>query len=177
MRKVLYMLGQLSDEDVEWLACHGRRQTIPKGQVLVAQGMSIAYLYFILDGRFSVSAKGVGQLAVVACGEIIGEISLIDARPPAASVTALEESAVLAIECEELQKKLLSDIYFAAHFYRAVATFLAERMRSTVQRMGYGERLDFNAGQEDVGELDASVLDNVHLAGARFDRILKRFQA
>ena len=177
MRKVLFMLGQLSDEDVEWLACHGQRQSIQAGQVLVEQGLPITDLYFILDGRFAVSAQGVGQLAVVACGEIIGEISLIDARPPAASVTALEESVVLAIAREDLQKKLQADIYFAAHFYRAVATFLAERMRSTVQRMGYGEKLDFNVGQESVGELDVSVLDNVHLAGARFDRILKRFQA
>lgn len=175
MRKVLYMLGQLSDDDVEWLASHGERRSIQTGQILVQQGEPIAELYFILDGRFAVCAHGVGQLAVVACGEIIGEISLIDARPPAASVTALEESVVLVITREELQKKLLVDVHFAAHFYRAVATFLAERMRSTVERMGYGEKLD--VGQEGGGELDVSVLDNVYLAGARFDRILKRFQA
>ncbi len=176
MRKVLYILGQLSDDDAEWLATVGQRQIIKKGQVLVTQGQAVAWLFFILDGQFEVNAQGVGQLAKVGCGEIIGEISLIDNRPPAASVVALENGVVLAIEREELQRKLNADIYFAAHFYRAVATFLAERMRSTVKRMGYGAQTNLNSQEELEDELDINVLDNVHLAGARFDRILKRFQ-
>lgn len=176
MRKVLYILGQLSDDDVEWLAAHGQRQIINKGQVLVEQGVPVASLYFILDGQFEVSAQGVGQLAMVGCGEIIGEISLIDSRPPAASVLAVEPAVVLAIDHALLQRKLADDILFAAHFYRAVATFLAERMRSTVKRMGYGSQTELDPNQELDGELDISVLDNVHLAGARFDRILKQFQ-
>ena len=176
MRKVLYILGQLSDDDVEWLATVGQRQIIKKGQMLVTQGQAVAWLFFILDGQFDVSARGVGQLAVVGCGEIIGEISLVDSRPPAASVTAVEDCVVLAIERDALQRKLVTDVYFAAHFYRAVATFLAERMRSTVQRMGYGAEVALNPNEEIDGELDINVLDNVHLAGARFDRILKRFQ-
>ncbi len=176
MRKVLYILGQLTDDDVEWLATVGQRRIVKKGQILVTQGQSLAWLFLILDGQFEVSAQGVGQLAVVGCGEIIGEISLVDSRPPAASVTALEDCVVLAIECGQLQKKLEMDIHFAAHFYRAVATFLAERMRSTVERMGYGSEVGLDPKEELEGELDINVLDNVHLAGARFDRILKRFQ-
>lgn len=175
MRKVLYILGQLSDDDVDWLAREGQRQTVSQGQILVNEGQAMAYLYLILDGQFEVHAQAVGQLALVACGELIGEISLIDARPPAASVTALENSVVLAIEHKVLQTKLAEDIQFAAHFYRAVATFLAERMRSTVKRMGYGSAARL-ADEQLEGELDINVLDNVHLAGARFDRILKRFQ-
>ena len=176
MRKVLYILGLLSDDDVEWLATMGQRQHIKRGSTLVTQGQPIDWFYFILDGRFAVTAHGVGQLAVVECGEIIGEISLIDAHPPTASVSALEDGMVLAIEREQLQRKLAGDIEFAAHFYRAVATFLAERMRSTVKRLELGDKPGVARHEQADSELDLNILDNVHLAGARFDRILKRFQ-
>jgi hypothetical protein len=55
--------------------------------------------------------------------------------------------------------------------------FLADRMRNTISRMGYGtdEPADSEPGED--GELDADVLDNVHLAGARFDRMLKKLTA
>jgi len=49
--------------------------------------------------------------------------------------------------------------------------FLADRMRHTTQRLGYGNT------KEDVqarDELNEDLLDNVHLAGARFDRMLRR---
>lgn len=176
MRKVLYILGLLSDDDVEWLATVGQRQSVKRGQLLVTQGQAIGWFYFILDGRFAVTAHGAGQLALVECGEIIGEISLIDAHPPTASVTALEDGTVLAIEREQLQRKLAGDIQFAAHFYRAVATFLAERMRSTVKLLGQDGKSGAARPGEADEELDLNILDNVHLAGARFDRILKRFQ-
>lgn len=168
MRKVLYILGQLSDDDAEWLATVGRRQSIAKGAALVVEGKPVDSLYFILDGRFEVSALAAGQLAIVTCGEIIGEISLIDERPPAASVTAMDDAMVLAIKREELKGKLAADMQFAAHFYRALATFLAERMRSTVLRMGHG--------RNEQTEPDIDMLDSADLAEARVERILKRFQ-
>jgi len=66
------------------------------------------------------------------------------------------------------------DASFAARFYRAVAVFLADRLRNTVARLGYGAGQDLDENAEYAGELDFGVLDNVHLAGARFDRMLKR---
>ena len=57
-----------------------------------------------------------------------------------------------------------------------MAVFLSGRMRGTVQKLGYGsdstDELDEEVEAE--GELDLDVLDKVHLAGARFDRMLKR---
>lgn len=175
MRKVLYILGQLSDDDVEWMATTGVRQHIRSGQELVTEGQPLKALYLVLDGRFEVTSRSAGSLAMLSCGEIVGEISMIDERPPAASVIARTDGVVLALNKDDLQRKLATDVAFAAHFYRSVATFLAERMRSTVQRMGYGKQGRLDDAVEVDGELDINVLDNLHLAGARFDRILKRF--
>ena len=47
-------------------------------------------------------------------------------------------------------------------------------MRNTISRMGYGAGDAADAPGADDGELDEGVLDNVHLAGARFERMLKK---
>jgi len=70
-----------------------------------------------------------------------------------------------------VRAKLAEDTAFAARFYRALCVFLADRMRHTTLRMGYGSgALDKHAADE----LNEDLLDTVHLAGARFDRMLKR---
>ena len=69
---------------------------------------------------------------------------------------------------------MAEDTAFAARFYRALATFLSDRMRGTLLRLGYGDDRQLDEETEQEGELDDNVLDNVSLAGARFDRMLKR---
>jgi len=174
MRKVLYILGQLSDEDVDWLSQHGTRQRAAQGEVLIEQGKPLSSMFIILDGKMSASIKGLGKVADLGSGEIVGEMSFIDSRPPSASIMVEEDAMVLALPQDVINEKLEQDVGFAARFYRALATFLSDRMRGTVQTMGYGED---DAGLDDEieleGELDLNVLDNVHLAGARFDRMLK----
>jgi CRP-like cAMP-binding protein len=105
---------------------------------------------------------------------MVGEMSFIDARPPSATVTAAQDSAVLAIPRPQLVAKLDQDTAFAARFYRALATFLSDRLRGTVSRLGYSEGQPLQEDVEYADELDDNVLDNVHLAGARFERIVKR---
>ena len=176
MRKVLYILGQLGDEDIEWLIANGRRERVPAGAVLIHEGRTIDAVYVVLDGLLSVATAALQDkdLAQLGAGEIVGEMSFVDARPPSASVRARRDSLVLAIPRSRLAAKLEQDVAFAARFYRAVAVFLSDRLRNTVSRFGYGGGggLDENVTYDD--ELDEGVLDNVHLAGARFQRILQR---
>jgi CRP/FNR family cyclic AMP-dependent transcriptional regulator len=172
LRKVLYILGQLSDSDVDWLARSGKRIKALKGTQLIKLGVSLSNVYIILDGALSVQTNKGFELAKVSSGEIIGEMSLVDSRPPSASVVVLQDAFVLALDKAVLQQKLDSDDGFSSRFYRAIAIFLSERMRTTVSRMGYGDANDEEP--EDADELDANVLDNVHLAGARFERLLKK---
>lgn len=174
MRKVLFILGQLSDGDVEWLAKTGKRERIAAGTPLIEEGRPIDHMYILLDGKMSVSIKGIGTVATLSSGEIMGEMSLIDARPPSASVSAETACVVMAISRQTLNDKLAQDVAFAARFYKAIATFLSDRLRGTVQRLGYGDQgASLDEDLELEGELDLNVLDNVHLAGARFERMLK----
>jgi CRP-like cAMP-binding protein len=176
MRKVLFILGQLTDSDVDWLANSGKRTKVLRGTELIKYGTRIEFVYIVLDGSMQVLTERGVQLADVAAGDILGEMSLIDSSPTAASVLAKQDSWVLAVPKQLLADKLKQDIGFAARFYRALAVFLADRMRNTIQRMGYGNNEAPGDAAASADELDVDVLDNVHLAGARFERMLKKFE-
>ncbi len=173
MRKVLFILSQLSDEDVEWLATHGQRHPCAAGSELIALGSRVDALYFVLDGSFGVYAPSGDKVVDLGSGEVLGEMSLVDPARTTASVKANIDSVVLRLEMGMLRDKLDVDMAFAAHFYRALAVFLADRVRGTTRKLGQGNaKPDPNKPQLD--EINEELLDSLHLAGARFDRLLKR---
>ena len=180
MRKVLYILSELADADLEWLVVNGNKESYPGGAVLIEEGKPISVLFVLLDGQLSVTLAAIGgkEVARLKSGEVLGELSFLDDSPPSATVTAVDTVTVLAIPRASLTSKLEEDTAFAARFYRALGVFLATRLRVTQQRLGYGK---LNAEEEEAGlgadELDASLLSTVALAGARFDWMLKRLRA
>jgi len=173
MRKALELLGILDDVDIDWMAMNGTVRKIGAETVLIRERTPIDSLYIVLDGKLSVFVGGSNgkHIATLLAGEILGEISFVDSHPPSASVVAMQDSEVFSIPREKLSAKLLKDQGFAARFYRAVATFLADRLYVTVSRYGYG-----SAQQDDVDQLQESSLDDIDLAAVRFDKLLRRLR-
>lgn len=174
MRKILYLLGQLNDDDVEWMARVGRRQQFEADSVLIRQGEPVAFLYVVLAGRLSVGYNGTGEVASVGVGEVFGEMSFVDAMPPSATVSAVSPVAVLALDKRALQRRIDADPAFGCRFYRALAIFLSDRLREARERPAQHQASAMGA---QAGELDANVLDTVDQAGARFDRLLQAVMA
>ena len=50
MRKALYILGDLNDRDIAWLAAAGERRTLARGSVIVRAGEPVEALYIVADG-------------------------------------------------------------------------------------------------------------------------------
>ena len=176
MKKVLYILGEMTDDDIEWMLKAGRPRVLPSGEILIRQGDPIDALYIVTDGLFDVSmdSSGGARLAELGAGEVLGEISFVDARPPLATVKATAESRVLGIPREALKRKLTDDVGFAARFYRAISLFLADRLRDTVSHMGYGDEGHLDDGSED--ELDLDRLEAASRGGVNFERIVQRLK-
>ena len=174
MRKVLHLLGALSDEDVEWLSMTGRTRLVPRGAVVIREGEPLDSLFILLEGKLSVRTAGLGEREVAELypGEVLGEISFVDARPPSASVVADRDCHLFAVSRESLTKRLTRDDGFAARFYRAVATFLADRLRTTTAHLGYGTWTEKDGGDE----VDEGALDDISLAARRFDGMLKQLR-
>ncbi len=168
MRKVLFILSELEDEDVEWIANAGDRLRYPVGAEIIGYDTLPDSVYFVLDGSFSVY-DGSGELIVeLHCGEIVGEMSLVDPARTTAAVRANEGASVLRLSHARLRAKLAADAPFAARFYRALSVFLAARMRDTTRRLG-------NAAQHQAAEgISEALLGKAHLASLRFDRLLRR---
>ena len=178
MRKVLFLFGQLSDDDLEWILKAGRKRSLREGEVLIRQGVPVEEVFILLEGRLAVWLKlrrgEEREIARLQAGEIVGEMSFVDARPPSATVKALEVSTVFGISKAVLSSKLAADQGFAARFYRALAIYLSTTVRERHRALGYGSEEDLEGMEDDADELDGNVLDGVYLAGERFDRMVKR---
>jgi CRP-like cAMP-binding protein len=175
MRKVLHLMGTLTDTDIDWLAVNGQSRFMPSGVTVIRQGEPIDALLILLDGRLSVRMPGREreEVAMLYPGEVLGEISFVDARPPSVTVVTLEDSHLLVVNREQLGKKLRRDDAFAARFYRGIAVFLADRLRTTTAHLGYGTAREQPA---DADAIDDERFDEIDLAARRFDEMLKRLR-
>lgn len=177
MRKALHILGILSDGDIDWMAEHGRLQHTTAGEMLIQVNRPIPDLLFLLDGQLSVRVgpESAMEIARLLPGEVVGEISFVDSRPPSASVFALQPSCLLAIPRTTLSAKLDKDGMFAARFYRAIASFLADRLYVTVGRFGYGSAQQ-DADKTDLDLIEDDAMESVSLAAVRFDKLVKHLR-
>jgi CRP/FNR family transcriptional regulator, cyclic AMP receptor protein len=174
MRKVLHLMGSLTDQDVEWLTAHGQTRLVPRDTPVIHEGVPVEALFILLEGKLSVRQAGLAgrEVATLYPGEVLGEISFVDARPPSASVVSLHESHLFEVSKDVLGRKLARDDAFAARFYRALAVFLADRLRTTTAHLGYGKWEE----RSNADEIDDAVFDGISLAARRFDDMLKRLR-
>jgi len=169
MKRVLFLLGHLKDQDIEWMINNGQKEELETGDRLISKGKVIENIYIILSGQLSITDGDDGQnIAQISAGEIVGEMSFLESRPPSVSVIAIEPCSVYSISRELMQNKLQSDTEFKANFYYSLALFLSNRLRKTTNQLGFGS-------PEEADMIDDNVLDGVAQAGARFSKILKKF--
>jgi CRP-like cAMP-binding protein len=172
LKKVLCILGTLDDRDIDWIVRNGVRQNIPAETQIIREGRFSEWLYFVLAGEFTVTSdRAKGEIARLTAGEILGEISFMDARPPSATVTAMTDSVVGAVLIEALERKLGRDAPFAARFYKSIGVALADRLRVT-SVMGLIPRAG-EVAATDV-EVPTHLLDVISMAGVRFADMQKR---
>jgi CRP-like cAMP-binding protein len=165
MRKALYVLGVLNDSDIDWLVAAGKRREIPAGATLIQAGQPIHSIYLVIDGAFAARSAGANENARLLSGEVMGELSFVDQAPPARTIEALEPSFVLDIPRRRINAKAAEDTGFAARLYRGLSLSLAARLRTV------------EAPSPSESELDFDELDDLSMAGARFDWIQKRLRS
>ena len=170
MKRVLFLLGHLSDRDIEWMINNGHRENLTAGQRLINKGEEVDNLYIILSGNLSITGgtSEESEIAVIGPGEIVGEMSFIESRPPSVNVTATEDCSVYVIPRDLMNVKLDTDLAFKSGFYYSMALFLSDRLRKTTNQLGYGN-------PEEADLIDNNILDGVAQAGARFGKILQKF--
>ncbi|HEY0137405.1 MAG TPA: cyclic nucleotide-binding domain-containing protein [Nannocystis sp.] len=171
MPRPVHILSLLHDDDIDWLAQVGLRLNLAQMTPLVEEGIRNPFLYIILSGAFIVTSSVAGvtgerPISILQRGELVGELSFLDARPPSATVRAARPAQVLAVSRAEVMRKLSADLGFAARFYRALGITVAMRLRTQTH------------GQEAADEeLDLEQLGPVTVDEGRFEAIMNRLEA
>jgi CRP/FNR family transcriptional regulator, cyclic AMP receptor protein len=119
-------------ESLEAMAKLGRVRRFGKGKRLMHQGATSASMYVILDGSVRVQRSHPDLrepvvLAELGCGEVVGEMGVLDGEPRSASVVALESTQALELTPQVLQETVLRDQEVAGALLRV----LSRRLRST----------------------------------------------
>jgi MFS family permease len=122
------MFAPLPRVDIERLARQLDRIDTPAGTEVIRQGDVGDRFYVVDGGRFEIVIDG-KQIAVQGEGQYFGEIALLQDVPRTATVRAIDDGAVWALDQEEFLATL-TDLPQAASAAHAIS---AERMR-TAQR-------------------------------------------
>lgn len=201
-RDILLAFGELHDSDLDWMLTNGECQHISAGTLVIEQGRPVEAFYVILEGAINVTVfleainpldRAFAALGTIASpnseqlvatlqpGEFIGEFPFGEPRLASNNIRAERNSLVLAIPAPILRAKLHQDDGWTARFERVVAILAARRLQAEIQRLGYSrryysskQRLDPNITYDD--ELDFETLDNLNLAGTRFNWMRDRLR-
>jgi CRP-like cAMP-binding protein len=125
LRLVPLFAAVLSDAQFDNLNEHCRLIDFPARKAIIKQGESATSMYIILEGAAAVTitnARGEEQeVAVLAAGDFVGEMSLMTGAPRTATVTPLTQLRVLEITKEAMEGLLRDSPELLEHFSRVMA--------------------------------------------------------
>ena len=133
----IQFLQELSEEDRQWILSSGVEFQANSGTRLIRQGEEGSRILILLHGLLVVHLDEMPHvdLSYIGPGELIGEVAFLESGQSSANVTARENSLVLAIKFEDLNRKLRSDEGFGSRFHESMARLLARRLRKNAERL------------------------------------------
>jgi CRP-like cAMP-binding protein len=110
------------------------------GEVIIREGDSDAWLYFLLSGKIRISKEGHEIGVIDKKGEIFGEMRIIDSRQRSASVSAVGKTICLAVD-SAAKKRFNANtpqeekLDFLLLLYRIFAEYMTVRLRITNEEL------------------------------------------
>lgn len=125
LRKVL---AGLNDGQIARLLGAGVLYDLPAGTTLAKENEALEKLYFICDGRVSVTISGraVSQLEE---GNFVGEVAFLTERPATATVVAETPLRALAFDRDTLKQFFKNETEVAGLIYQLIGRELAHKIK------------------------------------------------
>ena len=125
LRKVL---AGLNDGQIARLLGAGALYDLPAGTTLAEENEALEKLYFICDGRVSVtiSSRAVSQLEQ---GNFVGEVAFLTERPATATVVAETPVRALAFDRDTLKQFFKNETEVAGLIYQLIGRELAHKIK------------------------------------------------
>jgi CRP/FNR family transcriptional regulator, cyclic AMP receptor protein len=126
-------IGHLKDDDRELLSSYGEFFPGHPGNIIIEEGAMQTEVFVVISGKLEVRAKQDDGseilLAQIGPGETLGEISLFNPGPAAATVTAVEFSQLWRIADADLIHFMEENPGAGNVLLRTLASILAQRLR------------------------------------------------
>jgi CRP/FNR family cyclic AMP-dependent transcriptional regulator len=126
-------IGHLKQDDRELLSSYGEFFPGHPGNIIIEEGAMQTEVFVVISGKLEVRAKQDDGseilLAQVGPGETLGEISLFDPGPAAATVSAVEFSQLWRIADDDLMEFMKENPGAGNVLLRTLASILAQRLR------------------------------------------------
>lgn len=160
----------LSNEDLMFLCGMISQLRIVKGEILFNEGDEGEEAYVIKEGQIQIYKTVAGRevhLALRGPGEVIGEVSLLEAVPRTASGRAQEDSLLFVITHEQLDRLLSASPSAAITMLHTVTA----RLKSSEQMLQQSERL------AQLGMLTAGIAHEINNPVAAVQRASSQLNA
>ncbi len=105
-----------------------------RGEVVLDQNVALRAMFVIDSGSARIERDNGGQmvpLAILADGELFGEMSFVDGERTSARVVAREVTQVRIVDMGVVDNLNEVDPTFASRLYRSIAAILVNRLRTT----------------------------------------------
>jgi len=137
--KKIYLFREMTDSELNHVISAGEEKTVIAGQELFFSGQKAESFFVIIQGTVKIFKANEDAdeiaLATIAAGEHFGEMAFLTQDPRSATAQAVESSLIFEIYYDKLEKVLSSHLIISEKFYRAMARFLAQRLKSTTQEL------------------------------------------
>lgn len=124
-----YLATGLSDDQLNAIGALAEVKNFNSGHLLARCGDLGDEMYVILNGEVRVTTQDNDTLGEIKAGNIVGEISLVDARPRAANVICCGAVTVGAFNLKQLRQAMMADKTMGIIMMANIASVLAQRLR------------------------------------------------
>lgn len=139
--KKLYLFKDLNDQELTLVSTAASDKNFLPGEEVFSQGERASAMYLIQSGTIRIhqrSENGDGvEVARLGAGAHFGEMPFLDGETRSATATAIENTAIVAIDYDKLGSIMIDHPGIATHFYRQFATFLCGRLRMTTHDLSF----------------------------------------
>ena len=136
----IYLFQFFGDEDLEHLMSICKLTQYKAGSKIIEQGDRASSMFIIQSGCVKLTNKSDGEntvIGILGTGSHFGELPFLDGLGRALGIETTEDSVLYEISYADLSKLFEANIHLSSAFYKAVAIFLASRLRSVTMDLSF----------------------------------------
>lgn len=125
-----------SDEDLNVIVSEGKFREYEANEIIIKDGAIESSVYLLIRGALIIEKDNQQVGTLKRCGDVFGEMGVIDDSPRSATIRAQEKSMLLSFDASILEEsKTAGKINFCYILYRVFSEILAVRLRNTTEEV------------------------------------------